>query len=164
MAGSRHGCLADTLLVLFAAIYLTVGGVTLMQGLVNYPTWRDMGPMMSNEDFLALREAHYWKIYPLAVIPGSLALPLNIALLFVRPTGVPVWLTGLVLALSLVVAVATFAFEIPRQDILDARGYDRSVIDALIQTDLLFRKLPGVAAMALVGVMVWMALRRRTTA
>lgn len=156
--------LADTILVAFAFLYLVVGGVTLMQGLVNYPFWRDLGPLISNEDFLRLREAHYWKIYPLAVYPGTVAGALNVALFFLRPQGVSVWLTGVVFALGMIVGVATFAVEIPYQDIIDAKGYDRAAIEGLIRTDLVYRKIPGVAAMILVAVMLWQALRGRSGA
>jgi hypothetical protein len=161
MSAPGRAAIADAIFVAFVFLCLVVGGVTLMQGLVNYPFWRDMGPMMSNEDFLKVREAHYWKIYPLAVYPGTVAGALNVALLFFRPTGVSVWLTAMVLALGLVVGVATIAVEIPYQDILDAKGYDRAAIEALIRTDMMYRKVPGVAAMVLVGVMLWQALRGR---
>jgi hypothetical protein len=156
-----RAAIADTVFVVFVFLYLVVGGVTLMQGFVNYPFWRDMGPMISNEDFLKLREAHYWKIYPLAVYPGMLAGPLSIALFFFRPAGVSVWLTAAVFVLSLAVGVATFAVEIPYQDVLDAEGYDRAAIEGLIRTDFIYRKIPGVTAMVLVAVMMWQALRRR---
>lgn len=60
----------------------------LLQGWSNYPTWLDMGPMMSNQDFMRLRESHYWLIYPLAVIPGMISLGLNLALVLLKPEGV----------------------------------------------------------------------------
>jgi hypothetical protein len=59
------------------------------------------------------------------------------------------------------VGVATVAVEIPYQDILDAKGYDRAAIEALIRTDVMYRKVPGVTGMVLVGVMLWQALRGR---
>jgi hypothetical protein len=163
MHSPARSAAADAVLVIFAFLYLVVGGVTLMQGLVNYPFWRDMGPMMSNEDFLRLRQAHYWKIYPLAVYPGFAALLLNVALLFLRPAGVTAWLTVTVLVLSLGVGIATFAVEIPFQDVLDARGYDRAAIEGLIRSDLIYRKIAGVAGMLVVALMLWQALRCRST-
>lgn len=138
-----------------------VSGVTMLQGFGNYPTWLDMGPMMSNDDFMKLRAAHYWIIYPLAVIPGMIAMLLNVALIVLRPPGVSIWLLILALVLSSVIAIATFAVQIPLQDQIDAAGYDREVIQRLIDTDLWSRKLPGAAAMATYAVITWQAVRSR---
>lgn len=88
-----------------------VSGVTLLQGWGNYPTWLDMGPMMSNEDFMRLREAHYWIIYPLAIFPGMIALALNVALVMLRPQGVSLWLLIAALILGVVIAIPPLRFK-----------------------------------------------------
>lgn len=153
--------LTDVCLVAFLILGWFVSGVTLLQGLGNYPTWLDMGPMMSNEDFLRLRHAHYWLIYPLAVIPGMINLLLNVVLLFLRPAGVSFALLLFALAIGLVIGGATFTIQVPLQDQIDANGYDREVIQRLIDTDLWTRKIPGVFAMASLAVLTWQAVRRR---
>src|SRR5262249_54081015 len=123
-----------------------------------------MGPMMSNEDFMRLRDAHYWLIYPLAVFPGMLGLVLNIVLVFLRPAGISWLLLIALLIIRLIIAVATLTVQVPRQDRIDAGGYDRAVIQQLIDTDLWTRKIPGLIGMALTAVLTWQAVRRRQTA
>ena len=153
--------LTDVCLVAFLILGWFVSGVTLLQGLGNYPTWLDMGPMMSNDDFLRLRHAHYWLIYPLAVIPGMVSILINVALLILRPAGISFALLLLALALGLVIAIATFTIQVPLQDQIDANGYDRDVIQRLIDTDLWTRKIPGAFAMANLAALTWQAVRRR---
>lgn len=137
-----------------------VAGSTLLQGWANYPTWLDMGTMMSNEDFLRLRHAHYWLIYPLAVVPGMISLALNGLLLFLKPQGISWWLVLFQFALGLVIAVSTMVVQIPLQDQIDANGYDREVIQRLIDTDLWARKIPGVIGMVSFALLTWQAVRR----
>ena len=139
-----------------------VSGVTLLQSWGNYPSWLDMGPMMSNDNFMRLREAHYWIIYPLAVLPGMVGLALNVVLVVLRPHGISRRLLLAVLALSLVIAVATFTVQIPLQDQIDANGYDRNVIQRLIDTDLWTRKIPGLIWMAVFAGITWQAVLRRS--
>ena len=79
--------LRDIALVAFVLSSTFVLGATYVQGFQNYPHWRDLGPHISPEAFGALREAHYWKIYPLAVYPGLVAFVANAALLFLSRTG-----------------------------------------------------------------------------
>jgi hypothetical protein len=152
-------CLASLLILTWF-----VSGVTLLQGWGNYPTWLDMGPMMSNEDFKRLREAHYWIIYPLAVFPGMVALVLNVILVILRPPGISWSLLIAGLMIGLVIAIATFTAQVPLQDQIDANGYDRAVIQKLIDTDLWTRKIPGLIGMALTAVLTWQAVRRRQAA
>ncbi|MBX3705258.1 MAG: hypothetical protein KF911_01400 [Pseudomonadales bacterium] len=152
----------DLCLAAWVILYWFVSGVTLLQGWSNYPTWLDMGPMMSNEDFLHLRQAHYWLIYPLAVIPGMVSLVLNAVLVWLRPWGINWWLLLIQFATGLVIAVSTMVVQIPLQDRIDAMGYDRELIQHLIDTDLWARKIPGLIGMSIMVLLTWQAVRRRT--
>jgi hypothetical protein len=107
-----------------------------------------------------LREAHYWKISPLAVYPGLIAFAANAALLFLRPPGVARWILPACFALNLGVLVATFAVLVPIQDRIDAGGFDRELIERLIRGDFWLRKIPGMLAGALVAVLLWQVVRR----
>jgi hypothetical protein len=151
---------SDACVTAFIILVWLVTGVTLLQGLANYPTWLDMGPMMSNDDFRRLREAHYWKIYPLAVYPGMISLILNIVLIWLRPRGISSWLLVASLVIGLVIGLATFLVQVPLQDRIDASGYDRDVVQRLIDTDFWTRKLPGYAGMAIGALLTWQAVRR----
>ena len=152
---------ADACLVAFLILFWFVCGVTLLQGWGNYPMWRDMGAAMSNEDFLRIRHAHYPIIYPLAVIPGAVSSGLLAVLLWLRPVGISLEQLWAVFLLSLGIGISTFAVQIPLQDRLDAVGYERAVIERLIETDLWARKIPGLLAMALAVPLTWQAVRRR---
>jgi hypothetical protein len=158
--GARAGALRDAALVAFLISFTFVWGASYVQGFENYPYWRDLGPHISPEAFRALREAHYWKIYPLAVYPGLVTLAANAALLFLRPPGVSRWLLPACFALNLVVAVATFAVLVPIQDQIDAHGFDRALVERLITGDFWLRKIPGTLAGALVVGLVWQLVRR----
>jgi hypothetical protein len=153
--------LTDLCLTAYLILVWFVSGVTLLQGWGNYPTWLDMGPMMSNEDFMRLREAHYWLIYPLAVIPGMASVVLNAVLVFLKPPGISRPLLIALLILTIGISVATIVIQIPLQDQIDAKGYDREVIQRLIDTDLWTRKIPGLISMAGFAVVLFQAVRRR---
>lgn len=151
-----EACLAG-----FLILFWFVCGATLLQGWGNYPMWLDMGDAMSNEAFLEIRRAHYPIIYPLAVIPGAVSGVLHALLLWLRPAGVSLVLLWTIFLLGLWIGVSTFAVQIPLQDRLDAFGYERAVVERLIETDLWARKLPGLLAMALAVPLTWQAVRRR---
>lgn len=162
MSGPRDGKsqLRDATLVAFVLSFTFVWGASYVQGFENYPYWRDLGPHISAEAFRELREAHYWKIYPLAVYPGLVALVANAVLLFLPPPGVARWILPACFALNLVVGIATFAVLVPIQDRIDAGGFDRALIEQLIRGDLWLRKLPGTLAGGLVAALLWQSIRR----
>ena len=158
--GTRMSTLRAVALVTFVLSFTFVWGASYVQGFENYPYWRDLGPHISPEAFRALREAHYWKIYPLAVYPGLLAFAANAALLFLPPPGVSRWILPACFALNLFVAVATFAVLVPIQDRIDAGGFDRLLIEQLIRDDFWFRKIPGTLGGLLVIDLLWQIVRR----
>jgi hypothetical protein len=154
--------LRDVALVAFVLTFSFVWGSSYVQGFENYPYWRDLGPHISPEAFRALREAHYWKIYPLAVYPGLVVFVANLTLLFLPPPGVSRWILPACFALDLVVLVATFAVLVPIQDRIDVGGFDRQLIDQLISGDLWLRKVPGTLGGLLVVGLLWQTVRGRS--
>lgn len=154
----------DVALVAFVLSFTFVWGTSYVQGFENYPYWRDLGPHIPGETFRALREAHYWKIYPLAVYPGLVTFLANVALLFLPPPGISRWILPVCFALNLAVLVATFAVLVPIQDAIDVRGFDRALIERLIRDDFWLRKIPGTLAGALVVGLLWQVVRRRGNA
>ncbi|MGV0024502.1 hypothetical protein [Phormidesmis priestleyi] len=74
----------------------------MLELLLNYPMWWDMGARMSNIDFIAVRQAHQWRIFPLLVIPLALRVPVSIALLWRRPGFIRSWMLLSILAFQLV--------------------------------------------------------------
>ena len=84
--------LQSVLLLCFACLFFYRFGAANIEGLVNYPFWRDMGPTMSNEDFIRLREVHLWRVYPLLVLPFGLEIVAAVALLGIGHPMVPRWM------------------------------------------------------------------------
>lgn len=160
-AATWKSTLRDTALVVFIVSFTFVWGTSYVQGFENYPYWRDLGPHISPEAFRALRDAHYWKIYPLAVYPGLVAFIANGALLVLRPPGVSRWILPACFLLNVVVMVATFAILVPIQDRIDAGGFDRALIEELIAGDFWLRKIPGTLSGLLVIGLLWQVVRRR---
>jgi len=155
----RKTAVRDMALVAFVLSFTFVWGASYVQGFENYPYWRDLGPHISAEAFRALREAHYWKIYPLAVYPGLVTFIANVVLLFLPPPRISRWILPACFALNLIVMVATFAILVPIQDRIDA-GFDRELIAQLIRGDFWLRKIPGTLGGFLVVGLLWQVVRR----
>jgi flagellar biosynthesis protein FlhB len=77
------------LLIMFFGLFFYVWGAANLEGLLNYPFWRDMGPMMTNEDFIKLRSDHLWKIAPLLVLPVAVLAIVTLSLVFLGPPSIP---------------------------------------------------------------------------
>src|SRR5262245_29430232 len=141
-ASQQISTLQAALLVGFFALYFYVWGTTNLEGLLNYPYWREMGQMMSNENFIKLRSDQGWKVFPLLVVPLTLLQLATIALVFVGPAWLPRRPLYFVLAIELVYMAVTIFLEIPIHRSHDTRGYDLVLFDRLIAIDIWLRKLP----------------------
>ena len=148
------------LLILFFALYFYRVGAGNLEGLLNYPFWRDMGPMMSNEDFMRLREDHMWKVFPLLVLP-VVTLPIVTAMLAVTGAPpVPRWVFAGALTLQLVAVLSTILIQFPIQVQLTQTGFDAAALDRLIVTDLWFRKIPSLVEGVFVLIALWRVIAR----
>jgi hypothetical protein len=156
---TRKTAIREIALVAYVISFTFVWGASYVQGFENYPYWRDLGSHVSAEAFRALREAHYWKIYPLAVYPGLVAFLANATLLLLPPPGISRWILPACFALNLIVLVATFGVLVPIQDRIDAGGFDRELIERLITGDFWLRKIPGTLAGVLVVALLWQLIR-----
>jgi hypothetical protein len=145
----------DALLFAFLALYFYRLGVTSLEGFFNYPFWRDMGPMMSNADFIQLRADHIWKIYILLVVPAGILVLVTAALTVVGAPPVPRWAFVGALVFQLIAVASTVTIQLPIQQQLDVTGYSAAAIERLISTDLLLRKLPSLLEGGLVIVALW---------
>ena len=147
------------LVALFSLFFYRLGASNL-EGLLNYPFWLDMGPMMSNADFIQLRVDHLWKIYPLLVIPVVVVFLITATLAVMAPPGLGRWPFVALGVLQLVSLVSTVAIQIPLQNSLSLTGFDAADLTRLIQTDLWLRKLPSVAEALLVLGLLWRVVAR----
>src|SRR5262245_1637947 len=130
------------LLVAYLALLFFGLGAGLLESLLNYPMWRDMGARMSNEDFMLTRREHTWRVFPLLVIPLALRVPATLTLLRWRPPFVPRWAVLVALAAQLVGWASSGLIQIPIQHALTDRGFSDDLFARLIVTDLWLRVLP----------------------
>lgn len=149
----------DIFLLLFFALYFYRLGVTSLEAFFNYPFWKDMGPMMSNADFVELRSLHTSKIFILLVGPAALLTMVTLALTLVGAAGLPRWAFLGVLAMQVIEWISTFMVQLPIQMQLDSTGFDPAALDRLITTDLFFRKLPALVEGMLVATILWAVIR-----
>ncbi len=147
------------LLFLYLALLFYGFGVQMLESFLNYPMWWDMGAHMNNLDFIAVRQIHQWRIFPLLVIPLALRVPVSIALLWWRPGFIRVWMLGAILALQLIGWTSSFQIQIPIQLALTNQGFSNELFARLITTDLWWRVLPFVCEVGISLLMVRLILR-----
>ena len=147
-------------LLCFICLFFYRFGAANLEGLVNYPFWRDMGQTMSNADFIRLRELHLWKVYPLLVLPFGLEIIAATVLLRLGHPAVPRWMFVAIVALLLVAFLSTVFIQIPIQNQHTRSGYDRPGFDRLIATDLWLRKVPSLAEGLLAIRVLWRVITR----
>jgi uncharacterized BrkB/YihY/UPF0761 family membrane protein len=119
------------------SFYVFGGGI--VNSLVSYKTWRWVG---ANE-FPKFHQIDSSLIIPLFVIFFFLSFIPQILLFWFRPANVPKRLVWLALLLNVIVLVSTIVIQIPIQKELDER-FSMELIDRLISTDLLYRKVPMI--------------------
>ena len=161
---SRGSTRSILLLLLFFALYFYRLGAANVEALLNYPFWLDMGPMMSNADFIQLRTDQVWKIVPIMVAPFGLLVLITSALALLGAPPVPRWVFIGAFALQLVAGVSTVTVQVPIQLQLDTSGYDAAALERLISTDLLFRKLPSMIEGIFVILGLWHIIRAARSA
>src|SRR5262245_7377737 len=159
-ASQQISTLQAALLVGFFALFFYVWGTTNLEGLLNYPYWREMGQMMSNENFIKLRANHGWKVFPLLVVPLTLLQIVTIALVVLAPSWLPRRALYVVLAVELLYMAVTIFLEIPIHRSHDARGYDVALFDRLIAIDIWLRKLPRLIEAPFVTYLLWRTIVR----
>lgn len=151
--GNDPRLLGAWLLVAYLALLFFGLGAGLLESLLNYPMWRDMGARMSNEDFMLTRREHTWRIFPLLVIPLALRVPVALALLWRRPSFVPRWAVLVGLTMQAVGWASSLLIQIPIQFALTDNGFSDELFARLIVTDLWFRVLPLACEVA-VGLLI----------
>ena len=103
----RSSASKSILLLLFFALYFYRVGAGNMEALLNYPFWRDMGAVMTNDAFIELRQDHLWKVFPLLVVPLAALLIVTALLAWRGSPPVPRWMFVGALACQLVNVAST---------------------------------------------------------
>jgi len=117
------------------AFYVFGGGI--VNSLVAYKTWRAVGP----NEFPEFHQIDSSLIIPLFVVPVFVSYIPLILLFWFRPMMISRWLVWLALLFNLIALVSTITIQIPIQIELDKR-FSLELIDRLISTDFLYRKIP----------------------
>ena len=136
----------DIIATLFFVMTFLGVGAAAFEGHVNYPAWAHI----SDESFRSYHQAVTARIGVL-IVPLALSTLLNALLLWRRPPSIPLWAAWSTLALQILAWISTAMIQIPIQRSLGSGGYSNELLERLISTDLLYRKVPGYLRAAIAG-------------
>ncbi len=120
---------------ILVAFYVFGGGI--VNSLVAYRTWRVVGP----NEFINFHRIDSSLIIPLFVVFFFFSFIPQILLFWFRPMIIPKWLVWLALLFNLITLVSTITIQISIQNEL-ARGFSLELIEKLISTDMIYRRIP----------------------
>ena len=119
----------------FLAFY--VFGASVTNSLVAYRTWRAVGA----KEFPAFHQIDSALIIPFFVVFFFLLLIPLLLLFWFRPPIIPRWMVWMALFFYVVTFLSTILIQIPIQLELD-KQFSLALINRLISTDLLYRRIP----------------------
>jgi hypothetical protein len=120
---------AHGLLLAWTAVIFYVTGEIWFGQLVVYPLFAKVGAA----EYVSYHRFYSSRIPLPVILPGFASFLLPIALVFVRPESVPLWMALANVACGLVGLVVTVALEIPRHARLERGGKQEGVIRELIR-------------------------------
>jgi hypothetical protein len=120
---------AHGLLLAWTAVIFYVTGEIWFGQLVVYPLFAKVGAA----EYVTYHKYYSSRIPVPVILPGFASFLLPIALVFVRPESVPLWMALANVACGLVGLVVTLALEIPRHARLERDGKQEGVIRELIR-------------------------------
>lgn len=113
------------------ALVFYVTGAAFVESFVNYPTWKLVG----FNEFKSYHNALSPLIIKFMVLPWLLEIGLIVALFWLRPRVVPIWMITLSLIMNLIILASTALIQIPIQIELGEKGLSHHAIDKLLETD-----------------------------
>lgn len=134
------------------AFYVFGGGI--INSLVGYPTWRAVG----ENEFPEFHQIDSSRIIPLFVVFVFLSFIALILLFWFRPVMIPKSLVWMAVFLNLISIVSTIAIQIPIQIELDKR-FSLELIDRLISTDFIYRKIPMILSAVINFIMLYKVVK-----
>lgn len=137
-------------LFIFALVFY-VTGAAFVESFVNYPTWK----LIWANEFRSYHNALSPLIIKFMVLPWLLETVLTIALFWLRPRAIPVWMVTLSLILNLIILASTALIQIPIQIKLGEEGLSLYLIDVLLETDPIRWASGSIRA----GLYLWMIPR-----
>jgi hypothetical protein len=151
---AREGRAADLVLTLFFVVSFFSLGEAAFEAHVNYPAWL----ALSGPGFAPYHRVISARI-GLLIVPLVVSTVLNVLLLWYRPAQIPglaVWAT---IGLQAVAWTSAILVQIPIQMSLGQHGYSRELIEQLIWTDLLYRRVPSHLRLLISGWMLYAVVR-----
>jgi len=139
------------LFVLTFAFVCYVLGATLVEGLVNYRSWRHVGP----QEFKTYHRALGPRVIVIVVVPFVISAVLTVLLLWFRPRPIPLWGVWLSLGADGLAIIVSVVFQIPMQLEFDRRGLSLPTLDRLIKMEW----IRNAAHCFNTVLFVWMMLR-----
>jgi len=137
---------------IFLTFYVFGGGI--VNSLVAYRTWRAVG----ENEFPKFHQIDSALIIPLFVIPIFLSYIPQVLLFWFRPMIISKWMIWLAVLCSLVALISTITIQIPIQIELDKR-FSLELIDRLIYTDMIYRKIPMILMAAINFLMLFKVVK-----
>lgn len=116
------------LLIWTGLIFYVLGGIWFAQ-IVVYPLFGKVGP----DDYVAYHKFYSSRIPLPVIVPGFLGFLVPIALIFLRPESVPLWMALANAACGIIGLFVTMALEIPRHALLEKGGKQEAVIRELVR-------------------------------
>ena len=138
---------------IFLAFYVFGAGTT--NSLVAYRTWRAVGA----REFPAFHQVDSALIIPFFVSFFFLLLIPLVLLFWFRPSIIPRWMVWTALFFYIITLLSTVLIQIPIQVELDKR-FSLALIDRLIATDLLYRRIPMAFLAGINVAMLYKVLRQ----
>ena len=138
---------------IFLSFYVFGGGI--VNSLVAYKTWRWVGA----EEFPKFHQVDSKLIIPLFVIFFFLTFIPQILLFWFRPKAIPKWMVFSALIFNLIALCSTVIIQIPIQKQLD-QTFSLELIEKLISTDMIFRKIPMLLMAIINFSMLYMVVKR----
>ena len=136
--------------------YVFGGGI--VNSLVAYKTWRAVGA----EEFPAFHQIDSKLIIPLFVIFAFLSFIPQMLLFWYRPMVIPRILVWLALLCNLIALGSSIIIQIPIQIELD-KQFSLELIDRLISTDFIYRKIPMILMAIINFIMLYKVVKHSGT-
>lgn len=152
---SNRNAISGTIFSIYMAISFYVFGGGVVNSMVAYRTWRMVGPA----EFPEFHHIDSKFIFPFFVGFFFLSFIPQILLFWFRPIVVPKWMVFLALLLNLIVLISTITIQIPIQIKLDD-AFSLPLINKLIDTDLIFRRIPMLLLAAINFAMLYKVVKQ----
>jgi hypothetical protein len=127
-------------------------GAAFVESFVNYPSWHLVG----SEHFPVYFQFIGPRVIAFFVAPAVLGTIFTIALIWLRPSGIPAWAVWGAILTQTVVWASTIAIQLPIQFALGESGFSVELIERLITTNFWLRRVPYAISAVL---FLWMAVR-----